>query len=166
MTGTNIRKLLNLLPQRVRMSNPNLGIVEENTERRHSQYEAIKKWITDNQTLLLHQGTRLEDNVGTHVAMATNVERQSDGLQRNTWNNGKNNRGNTSRQQNGWNNRQQQQGNTPQNQVYNPGSRQLVTSCALCSLIKESDVSQEYVNLNFADVHFNIRDRNPYPIPL
>ena len=64
MTGSNIRKLLDLLPQRVRMSDPNLGIVENNAERRHSQYEAIKKWITDNQTLLLHQGT-----VGTQVAM-------------------------------------------------------------------------------------------------
>ena len=62
MTGTNIRKLLNLLPQRVRMSDPNLGIVENNAVRRHSQYEAIKKWITDNQTLLLHQGTRSKFN--------------------------------------------------------------------------------------------------------
>ena len=94
MTGTNIRKLLNLLPQRVRMSNPNLGIVEENTERRHSQYEAIKKWITDNQTLLLHQGTRLEDNVGTHVAMDTSVERGRDDPQINNWSNGQNNRSN------------------------------------------------------------------------
>ena len=108
MTGSNIRKLLDLLPQRVRMSDPNLGIVENNAVRRHIQYEAIRKWITDNQTLLLHQGTRLEDNVGTQVAMVTNVVRQSDGLQRNTWNNGQNNLGNTSRRQNGWNNRQQQ----------------------------------------------------------
>ena len=147
------------------MSDPNLGIVENNAVRRHIQYEAIRKWITDNQTLLLHQGTRLEDNVGTQVAMVTNVVRQSDGLQRNTWNNGQNNRGNTSRRQNGWNNRQQQQGNTPQNQVYNPGSRLLVTSCALCSLIKESDVSQEYVNRDFKEVHWKVTDRSPHPNP-
>ena len=34
MTGSNVEKLLNLLPQRVRMSDPNLGILEVNEEKR------------------------------------------------------------------------------------------------------------------------------------
>ena len=163
MTGSNVEQLLNLLPQRVRMSDANLGIVEVNEEKRQRQYEAIKKWINDSQQFLLLQGTRLEDKVETHVAMATSVERRIDVSQRNNRSNGQNNRGNDSRRQNGWNNRQQQQGSAPQSQYYNPDSSQLVTSCTLCSLIKESDVSQEYVNRNFADIHYSVTDRNPYP---
>ena len=96
MTGPNIKTLLDLLPQRVRMSDPKLGVAETDAEKRYHQYEAIKKWISDNQQLLVRQGTRLEDKVKTHVAMATSVERQSDGLQRNKWSNGQNNRGNNS----------------------------------------------------------------------
>ena len=100
MTGPNIKTLLDLLPQRIRMSDPKLGVVETNVEKRHHQYEAVKKWISDNQQLLDRQGTRLEDKVKTHVAMATSVKRRSDELQRNNWSNGQNNRGNNSRRQN------------------------------------------------------------------
>ena len=77
------------------MSDPKLGVAETNVEKMYHQYEAIKKWISDNQQLLVRQGTRLEDKVKTHVAMATSVERQSDGLQRNNWSNGQNNKATT-----------------------------------------------------------------------
>ena len=105
MTGPNIKTLLDLLPQRVRMSDPKLGVVETDVEKRHHQYKAIKKWISDNQQLLVRQGTRLEDKVETHVAMITNNERQSEGLQRNTKITGQFNKNNNNRRQNEWNNR-------------------------------------------------------------
>ena len=113
MTGPNLKKLLDLLPQRVRMSETKLGVAETDAEKRYHQYEAIEKWNSDNQQLLVRQGIGLEDEVKTHVAMATIVERQSDRLQRNNWSNGQNNRGNNSRRQNRWNNGRQQQGNNP-----------------------------------------------------
>ena len=87
MTGPNLKKLLDLLPQRVRMSDRKLGVAETNIEKRYHQYEAIKKWITDNQQLLVRQGTSLEDKAETQVAMITNVDKQSEGSQRNTKNN-------------------------------------------------------------------------------
>ena len=70
-----------------RMSNPNLGVAETDAERRFHQYTSIKKWITDNPQLLILQGTKLEDKAETHVAMITNVDKQSEGSQRNTKNN-------------------------------------------------------------------------------
>ena len=84
------------------MSDPKLGVAETDAEKRYHQYEAIKKWISDNQQLLVRQGTRLEDKVETHVAMITNNERQ-----RNTKSNGQFNKSNTNHRQNGWNNLQQ-----------------------------------------------------------
>ena len=43
MTGNNLKKLLNLLPLRVRMSDPNLAVVETDAEKRYTQYEAFKQ---------------------------------------------------------------------------------------------------------------------------
>ena len=87
-TGDNLRKLLDLLPQRVRMVDPNLGVAETDAERTFNQYVSIKKWVTDNQKLLVLQSTKLEDKAETQVAMITNVDKQSEGLQRNTKSNG------------------------------------------------------------------------------
>ena len=67
------------------MSDPDLGVIKTDAENRYHQYEAIIKWITDNQQLLVRLGFGLKDEVKTHVAMATIVERQSDGIQRNNW---------------------------------------------------------------------------------
>ena len=39
---------------------------------------------------------------------------------------------------------------------------QPITSCGLCSLIKENEVSQEYVNRGFKDMHWNVTDRGIY----
>ena len=150
-TGDNLRKLLDLLPQRVRMVDPNLGVAETDAERTFNQYVSIKKWVTDNQKLLVLQSTKLEDKAETQVAMITNVDKQSEGSQRNTKNNGQFNKGNNNRRQNGWNNRQQ--GNNQDQYTGQP-----VTSCGLCSLIKENDVSQEYVKRDFKDVHWRVTD--------
>ena len=70
-------KLLYLLPQRVRMFEPNRGVAETDAERRFNQYISIEKWVTDNQKLLVLQGTKLEDKAETQVAMITNVDKQS-----------------------------------------------------------------------------------------
>ena len=89
------------------MSDPDLGVIKTDAENRYHQYEAIIKWITDNQQLLVRQDTKLKDKVETHVAMITNDERQSEGLQRNTKSKGQFNKNNNNRRQNGLNNRQQ-----------------------------------------------------------
>ena len=137
-TGENLKKLLNLLPQRVRMSDPDLGVAETDPGKRYNQYVAIKKWITDNQQLLAPQGTKLEDKAETQVAMITNIDKQSEGQKRNNKNNAQFNSNFNKRRQTGWNDRQQQQGNNQQNQDQFTG--QPVTSCGLCSLIKENEV--------------------------
>ena len=165
MTGPNLKKLLDLLPQRVRMSDPKLGVAETDAEKRYHQYEAVKKWITDNQQLLVRQGTRLEDKVVTHVAMITNNERQSEGLQRNTKNNDQFNKNNNSRQQNRWNKGRQQQGNNPQSQNSNPDRNQQATSCALCNLVKESGVWRITTihDSYFTDIREKVTDKEPFP---
>ena len=159
-TVENLKKLLNLLPQRVRMSDPDLGVAETDPGKRFKQYIAIKKWITDNQQLLVCQGTKLEDKAETQVALITNIDKQSEGQKRNNKNNAQFNSNFNKRRQTGWNDRQQQQGNNQQNQDQFTG--QPVTSCGLCSLIKESEVSQEYVNQDFNDIHWRVTDRGIY----
>ena len=74
---------------------------------------------------------QVTDKAGTQVVMITNENKQSESSQRNTKNNGQGNRGNNNRRQNGWNNRQQ--GNNQDQYTGQP-----VTSCDLCSLIKEN----------------------------
>ena len=66
------------------MSDPKLGVTETDAKERYHQYEAVKKWITDNQQLLVCQGIRVEDKAEKHVALINNNERQSEGSQRNT----------------------------------------------------------------------------------
>ena len=99
---------------------------------------SIKKWVTDNEKLLVLQGTKLEDKAETQVVMITTDNKQSENSQKYDKNNGRGNRGNNNRRQNGWNSRQQ---GSNQGQ-YNDQS---VTLCGLCSLIKENEVSQEYM---------------------
>ena len=43
------------------MSDPNLAVVETDAEKRYTQYQAFKQWITHNQETLVLQGNKIED---------------------------------------------------------------------------------------------------------
>ena len=100
-------KLLDLLPKRVRMTEPSLRVAETDAGKRFNQYMSIKKWVTDNEKILVLQGTKLEDKAETQVVMIITDNKQSENAQKNDKNNGRGNRGNNNRRQNGWNSRQQ-----------------------------------------------------------
>ena len=55
MTGGNLTKLLDLLPKRLRMTDPGLKVAETDAAKRTNQYMSIKKWVTE--TLVL-QGVK------------------------------------------------------------------------------------------------------------
>ena len=86
--------------------------------------------------------------------MITTDNKQSEHSQKNDKNNGRGNRGNNNRRQNEWKSRQQGRNQGQYND-------QSIISCGLCSLIKENEVSQEYVNRGFKDMHWNVT--NVYP---
>ena len=61
LTGRNLKRLLKLLPQRVRMTNNKLCAASTDTEEKYLQYEAFKKWTSDNLQILVQQGFGMED---------------------------------------------------------------------------------------------------------
>ena len=63
ITGRNLMTLLDLLPQRVRMTDPNMLVAETDEEKKYTQYEAFKQWITHNQETLVLQDNKIEDEV-------------------------------------------------------------------------------------------------------
>ena len=48
MTVNNLRKLLDLLPKRLRMTESGLKVAETDVVKRTAQYMSIKKWVTEN----------------------------------------------------------------------------------------------------------------------
>ena len=57
MTGGNLMKLLDLLPKRVRMTDPSLKVAKTDAGKRYNQYMSIKKLVTENEeTLVLQAG--------------------------------------------------------------------------------------------------------------
>ena len=61
MTGGNLTKILDLLPKRLRMTEPGLKVAETDVVKRTAQYMSIKKWVTENQETLILQDTKLEE---------------------------------------------------------------------------------------------------------
>ena len=59
--------LLNLLPQRVRMTHEKLGKVELDEDKRRAQYNAIKDWINVCKQFFLEQDTLVEETNESHV---------------------------------------------------------------------------------------------------
>ena len=48
MTGRNLMTILDLLPRRVRQDDDIFEVAETDAEKRRTQYEAFKQWITKN----------------------------------------------------------------------------------------------------------------------
>ena len=61
LTGVTLMRLLELLPQRVRMEEKLLSVASTDTEEKYLQYEAFKKWTSDNLKILVQQDFRMED---------------------------------------------------------------------------------------------------------
>ena len=112
---------------------------------------SIKKWVSENEEILVLQGTKLEDKTKTPVVMITTDDKRSGNAQKYDKNNGRGNKGNNNRRQNEWNSWQQ-----GRNQGQN--NDQSILLCGFCNLIKENEVSQEYVNRDFKVIHWNVTD--------
>ena len=97
-------KFLDLLPKRVRMTDPDLRVAETDSGKRLNQYMSIKKWVTETEEILVLQGTKMEDKAETQVVLITSNENGNS--QKHDKNNSRGNRGNSNRRQNEVNSRQ------------------------------------------------------------
>ena len=89
------------------------------------------------------------------MVLITTDDKQSGNSQKHDKNNSRGNRGSNNRQQNEVNSRQQGRNEGQYNS-------QPINLCGLCSVIKENEVSQEYVNQRFKDMHWSVTDRVIY----
>ena len=53
------------------MTDSSLKVAETDAEKRYNQYMSIKKSVTENEEILVLQGTKLEDKTETPVVMIT-----------------------------------------------------------------------------------------------
>ena len=65
MTGTNLKKILGLLPLRVRQEDDGFDKAETNATRRKAQYMKVKSWVKKIQEKLLMSGIKLMTTLTT-----------------------------------------------------------------------------------------------------
>ena len=152
MTGSNLTKILDFMPRRIRMADVDLEIAETDAGKRTEQYMTVKDWVTKTQRTLIRQGIKLEEKAETAVTMITTVtnnEKRGKNPERESQ---RGNKGNRKYQQDGryGGNRNQPAGRT-------------ITECRFCNLIKEKDVPQESVRKEFGEIHRGIPDRPVRP---
>ena len=148
MTGSNLTKILDFMPRRVRMANDDLEIAETDASKRTEQYMTVKNWVTKTQKTLIRQGIKLEEKAETSVTMVTTDSHNDKRVQNSDRESQKGNKGNR---------RHQQDGRYGGSQ--NKSAGRTITECGFCNLIKEKDVSQEYVQKDFDEMHRRISDR-------
>ena len=71
MTGSNLTKILDFMPRRVRMVDDDLEIAETDASKRTEQYMTVKNWVTKTQKTLIRQGIKLEEKAEKSVTMIT-----------------------------------------------------------------------------------------------
>merc|ERR1712155_254057 len=143
LTGTYLKKLLSFIPLRVRQDHDEFDDAETTTEKRREQYKKIKEWILKIRKKLLSSGTNMEEDIEDKVTMVTVNKRNSNNTGGNYRNNGYNyNRNNKS-----------QRGDREQRRGGQEPPRSTPTECAFCELIRNKDVSQEYLKLGFKERH-------------
>ena len=98
-------KILDLLPKRLRMTDPGLKVAETDVVKKPDQYMSIKKWVTESQETLILQGAKLEEKTETPVTMITTDSKQSGNTQTSNKTNNLSNKGNSKRRQDEWGNR-------------------------------------------------------------
>ena len=148
MKGANVKTLLNVLPQRVRMDTEGLNKVEVDEHRRKAQYESFKNWVNKTKQSLLEQGIQAEETHETHVSqIAGSGSRQSNQRQGTSAGRQFNNytpKGNT----------QMPNQNKQKKSKYDP--------CGFCNIIKENNTLQ-YGHLPFKDTHRTPPGKAPFP---
>ena len=112
----------------------------------------IKEWVARTQRTLILQGTKLEEKAETSVTMITTDSHSSGGVQNS---NKMPNQGGKS------NNKRRQDKRYGKQQGHSNGKT--VTECGYCNLIREKDVSQEYVQKDFGDMHWRLSDKSIWP---
>ena len=55
MTGSNLTKILDFMPRRIRMADDDLEIAETDAGKRTEQYMTVKNWVTKTQRTLIRQ---------------------------------------------------------------------------------------------------------------
>ena len=58
MTGSNLTKILDFMPRRVRMADDDLEFAETDASKRTEQYMTVKNWVTKTQKTLISHQTR------------------------------------------------------------------------------------------------------------
>merc|ERR1712198_319639 len=104
---------------------------ETTTELRKEQYKKIKEWILKIRKKLLSSGTNMEEDIEDKVTMMT-VNNQ------NSKNSYKSERYN-------YNKNGSQRSNQGQRRGGQESSRNTITECAFCELIRNKDVTQVYL---------------------
>ena len=134
------------------MANDDLEIAKTDASKRTEQYMTVKKWIIKTQKTLIVQGIKLEEKAETPVVMITTDNHNSKRVQNSDRGPYKGNKGNRRHQQDGRNGGSQSQ-----------SDRRTITDCGFCNLIREKDVSQEYVQREFDEMHQRLPDRAIWP---
>merc|ERR1711873_119256 len=153
LTGTYLKKILSFIPLRVRQDHDEFDDAETTTELRKEQYKKIKEWIMKIRKKLLSSGTNMEEDIEDKVTMVT-VNKQNSN---NTGGNYRNNWYNYNR------NNRSQRGDREQRRGGQESSRSTPTECAFCELIRNKDVSQEYLKLGFKERHQTTRGNFYHP---
>ena len=113
---------------------------------------SVKDWVTRTQRTLILQGTKLDEKAETPVTMITTESLSNGGVQDSNKVPYQGDRSNKKRQQVKRYGRQQGQLNG-----------KAVTDCGYCNLIREKDVSQEYVQRNFSEMHNRVTEKALWP---
>ena len=153
LTGTYLKKLLSFIPLRVRQDHDEFDDAETTTEKRRGQYKKIKDWILKIRKKLLSSGTNMEDDITDKVTMVTFNKQTSNSTgnskRNNNYNHGRYNKSRDDEQEQ--RRRRQETPRTP------------LTECSFCELIRNKDVSQKYLDLDFKERHQYVHGRYMHP---
>ena len=137
MTGSNLKKMLGFLPLRVRQEDDGFDKAETNATKRKAQYMKIKSWIKKMQEKLLMSGVRIDDTTDNKVTMVAVSKQQQ------------NEPGNT--RANNYNNQRYSKPQRQERRGRRETDEPQTTECTYCGLIRDKDVPQECLMMDFKD---------------
>ena len=149
LTGTYLKKMLSFIPPRVRQHYDEFDDAETTTELRKEQYKKIKEWILKIRKKLLSSGTNMEEDIEDKVTMMTV--------------NNQNSKNSYKSERNNYNRNGSQRSNQGQRRGGQESSRNTITECAFCELIRNKDVTQVYLKRGFKERHMETSNNFFYP---
>ena len=149
LTGTYLKKMLSFIPPRVRQHYDEFDDAETTTELRKEQYKKIKEWILKIRKKLLSSGTNMEEDIEDKVTMMTV--------------NNQNSNSNYKSERYNYNKNGSQRSNRGQRRGGQESSRNTVTECAFCELIRNKDVTQVYLKRGFKERHMKTNSNFYHP---